>query len=160
MPTNAPTPQQFEEWLEKANWRLAECEAEQRRLKGPGKNARQAKLTRRADRYRGLLTYLAEKSGVSHTDPERTLLDLEHELATLKERMARAALALVHARDSWQKVRVHWGQTADELMQRREKTLGAPGRVPALDFKFAAPEPDAPAESRDAYEILRSLGLC
>jgi hypothetical protein len=147
------------EWLEKANWRLAECEAELRRHQGAEKSARRHKLTARADRYRGMVAYLRNGAGAQGPDPVKTLTELEEELAAIKEQMVRSALALIHARDNWKKLRTRWGRTADELMAQREAASGDPGRVPSIDFRFPPPPASAPPERREAHEILRSLGL-
>jgi hypothetical protein len=154
----ALTPEEHAEWLEKANWRLAECEAE-RRKRGSERGSGRQKLNQRADRYRGMVTYLQNQSGAKGPDPEKTLTDLEHELASLQEQMARSVLALVHARDSWSKLRTRWGRAADELMKRREQESGEPGRVPSIEFRFPSLPKDAPPERREAHKILRSLGL-
>ena len=153
------TPEEHAEWLEKANWRLAECEAELRRKSGAAQGSRRHKLNLRADRYRGLVKYLHNQAGARGPDPELTLTDLEHELVSLKDQMARSALALVHARDSWGKLRTRWGLAADKLMEYREQQSGEPGRVPSIEFRFPKLPSDAPPERREAHEILRSLGL-
>ena len=126
---------------------------------GTGKGARRHKLTARADRYRGLSAYLRNLAGARGPDPEKTLTDLEHELATIKEQMVRSALALIHARDNWRQLRTRWGRAADELMAQKEADSGDPGRVPSIEFRFPPPAPDAPPERREAHDILRSLGL-
>jgi len=159
MSTPSLNPRELAEWLEKSTWRLAECEAELRRNQGAEKGPRRHKLRARADRYRGLVTSLRNQAGNRGPDPEKTLTDLEHELASLKEQMARSALALIHARDNWRKLRTSWGRAADELMKRREEDSGDPGRAPSIEFRFPPPASDAPPERREAHEILRGIGL-
>ena len=159
MSRSSPTPGKQAEWLEKANWRLAECEAELHRSSGAARGSRRHKLKERADRYRGLVTYLRNRAGERGPDPEKTLTDLEHELAALKEQMARSALALIHARDNWRKLRTRWGRAADEMMKRREEDSGDPGRAPSIEFRFPPLAADAPPERREAQDILRSIGL-
>ena len=73
--------------------------------------------------------------------------------------MARSALALVHARDNWRKLRTRWGRASDELMKRREDETGEAGRVPSIEFRFPDLTADSPPERREAHKVLRGLGL-
>lgn len=133
-------------WAEKAALRLAECEAEVRRL-GEGDAPRRAKLARRSARYAALAADFGERAGAARggsapaTDEDRARAI--EEVERLKERIWGAATTLASDRTRLNELRVLLG---------RESGNG-------VDFDFAAPPEDATRRLKAAHEIIRSLGL-
>jgi hypothetical protein len=143
-------------WLEKARWRMAECERELRQLDEATDGARRQKIIRRMHSYRRIVQDYQERV---RRDPMQDLEELESEVVSLRRRIREAAAALVVARDNWKELQARWGKLADEVMKERERRGEPAGKVPRMDFDFRAPPPDAPPEERAAHKLIRSLKL-
>jgi hypothetical protein len=143
-------------WLEKARWRMAECERALNSLSETEDGRRRQKVIQRMQAYRSLIGGLQERA---RRDPVRDLEELEGDVAALRNRIREASLALVVARNNYKELRTKWGELVDDVMRERERRGEAPGRVPRIEFDFMPPSPNAPVEERDAYALLRSLDL-
>jgi hypothetical protein len=141
-------------WIERASFRLAECEAELRKRPAGG-----GKLAARSARYRDLVEDLRRTLGADDPLAPPPVEHIEHELLALKEKIFSLARDLVRAKEDLKELKLRWGATADEEMRRKEDRGLPPGRVPALDFRMPAPGPEAAPEDRAAHDVLRSLGL-
>jgi hypothetical protein len=151
-------------WIEKATWRLSECEAEAQKLGGDEERGRRRKLRTRANRYRSLLDHLREQVAGGDTDRLRQLEEdeygrLERELSAVKERVVSTASILIQARSRLRELKTRWGKLADEIMKERELRGQPRGRVDRLDFGFTPPAPGSSREERALHDLLRELGL-
>lgn len=142
--------------VNKAQWRVAECETELRGISQEADGRRYRKVLHRIEQYRELVTHLEARKV---EDPNDQLEALEGELGDLRGRILDAARTLVTTRDAWQELKLRWGRVADRIMEFREAQGKPAGRVPRLDFSFPAPAPGAPLEDRDAHDLIRSLNL-
>jgi hypothetical protein len=151
------------QWIEKASLRLAECEAEGRRLDPESSAARRAKLEARSRRYQSLVDYLREKGATKEPSaPEKgidPLIALEEELQQLRARIFAGAVSLIRDRARLRDLKTRWGQAVDEYLTEREAQGLPRAPTPSLDFTFPPPPPGAPEEERAAHGVLRSIGL-
>jgi len=151
--------------IERAALRLAECEAEGRRLDGKTDSARRQKLMFRSERYQELIQYmrsLLEGSGSGSEKPEEEqdpLARIEHELRVLREKIMSGAAQLVEDRESLRELKSRWGIAVDEHLTRLEEQGEKTGRIPKLDFTFPPPPSGAPPRERTVHDVIRSLGL-
>jgi hypothetical protein len=139
-------------WIERARFRLAECEAEARKRPGGG-----GKLGTRLSRYRDLIEELRVISGAGAPPEPHAIDTIEQELLALKTRLLHLAHELIRAREEWKALKVRWGSEADRAMREREVRGEPAGRAPALDFRLPPPPPDPNPEERAAHEILKGL---
>jgi hypothetical protein len=151
------------QWVDKASLRLAECEAEGRRLEIGDGSARAAKLEARSRRYQRLVDYLRAK-GAAERAAERTedddpLISLEEELMKLRARVLEAAAHLIRDKAQLRDLKTRWGLAVDRYLSEREAKGLSRGPVPSLDFTFPPPAPGASEEERTAHRVLRSIGL-
>jgi hypothetical protein len=151
------------QWVDKASLRLAECEAESRRLDVEEGSARRTKLESRSRLYQGLVDYLKEKGAkeraAARPADDDPLIAIEEELLGLRARIVEAAVNLLRDKDQLRELKSRWGLAVDRYMSEREEKGLPRGPVPSLDFTFPPPAPGASEEERAAHRILRSIGL-
>ncbi|MEN8149502.1 MAG: hypothetical protein ABFS86_06745 [Planctomycetota bacterium] len=153
---DAPNP-----WIEKAQLRLAECEAENRRLTEDEDGRRRQKLALRSSRYRDLIDNLSGRPAepiVREPSTELTLVAIEAELMALKEQLLKAAAGLVRDRSLLKDLKQRWGRAVDAHLTRLEGE-GRKEPLPTLDWTFPVPPPMAEPFERDVHKVIRSLGL-
>jgi len=161
LPQMSATPEILDPWIEKAQLRIAECEAESRRLSGDRGGARKQKLADRTSRYRDLVDYLKgqpEGPAVAELSTEVTLQAIEAELMALKAQLLKGAARLVRDRTLLKELKGRWGRAVDAHLTRIESE-GRTERMPVLDWTFPVPPQGADPFERAAHEIIRSLGL-
>jgi hypothetical protein len=155
------TPNTKDPWIEKAQLRLAECEAESRRLKGEEGGARKQKLADRSARYQALVDFLKgrpEEPVVRQPSTEVTLQAIEAELLALKEQIIKGAAGLVRNRSLLKELKGRWGRAVDAHLTRIEgENRREP--LPVLDWTFPVPHQGAEPFERAVHEVIRSLGL-
>jgi hypothetical protein len=139
-------------WIERARYRLAECEAEVRKRPTGG-----GKLTVRVDRYRDLVSDLRDLLPPGDPPPPPEIDAIEQDLKALKEKLFDLARELVQAKEEWKALKLRWGAEADRAMRERESRGEPAGRAPALDFRLSPPSPEASPAERAAHEILKAL---
>ena len=161
LPPMPETPDTPDPWIEKAQLRLAECEAENRRLTDDGDGARKLKLSERSARYQALVDFLKgrpEAPVVREPSTELTLQAIEAELMALKEQVLKGAAGLVRNRSLLKELKQRWGRAVDAHLTRIEAE-GRKERLPVLDWTFPVPHQGAEPFERAVHEVIRSLGL-
>jgi hypothetical protein len=155
------TPKTPDPWIGKAQMRLAECEAESRRLGNDADGARKQKLADRSARYQDLVDFLRgrpKEPVVKEPSTEITLQAIEAELLALKEQVLKGAAGLVRDRALLKELKGRWGRAVDAHLTRLEEE-GRHERVPVLDWTFPVPPVGAEPFERAVHEVIRSLGL-
>jgi len=155
------TPNTPDPWIEKAQLRLAECEAESRRLNDDGDGARKQKLADRSARYQVLIDHLKgrpKEPVVKEPSTEITLLAIEAELQALKEQIIKAAAGLVRDRSLLKELKGRWGRAVDAHLTRLEEQ-GRREPMPVLSWTFPVPPQGSEPFERAVHEVIRSLGL-
>jgi len=155
------TPNSPDAWIEKAQLRLAECQAEKRRLEADADAARKQKLVDRSTQYQRLIDHLKGRPKeplVKEPSTEVTLAAIEAELMSLKERIHKTAASLVRDRALLRELKVRWGLAVDAHLTALEEQ-GRHEPLPVLDWTFPVPPQGAEPVERSVHEIIRSLGL-
>ena len=160
-PLMRDTPNTTDPWVAKARLRLAECEAENRRLSDGEDGSRRQKLAQRSARYQALIDDLEGRPAepvVREPSTEVALVAIEAELMALREQLIKAAAGLVRDRSLLKELKQRWGRAIDAHLTRLEGE-GRKEPLPTLDWTFPVPPQTAEPFERDVHRVIRSLGL-